>query len=120
MPVTLHDFDAFLSYPIRATLEVLEPDRMQLRCLMHSFAKPTGPGGIITDLVRVDDGDVDRAAGRGALIDGLATPVTVLRARNSREELLARTQADFTLMAEPREDVIHRTRRRRAAGRSGR
>src|SRR4030067_1669275 len=50
VPVTLHEFDAFLSYPIRATLEVLEPERMQFRCLTHSFARPTGPGGPITDL----------------------------------------------------------------------
>lgn len=80
VPVTLHEFDAFLSYPIRATLEVLAPERMQLRCLTHSFARSTGPSGMITDLVYLPDGDVNRAAGSGALIDGLATPVTVLRA----------------------------------------
>src|SRR6266508_3637820 len=97
MPVTLHEFDAFLSYPIRATLEILEPERMQLRCLTHSFAKSTGPDGIITDLVRVDDGDVDKAAGRGALIDGLATPVTVLRASKAGCAAVVLANQDFML-----------------------
>jgi len=80
VPVTLHEFDAYVSYPIRATLEVLAPERAQIRCLTHSFARSTGPDGMITDLIHLEDGDVNRAAGRGALVDGLATPVTVLRA----------------------------------------
>lgn len=80
LPVTLHEFDAFLSYPIRATLEVLEPERRVIRCLTHSFVRSTGPDGLIADLVYLDDGNTNRGAGRAALIDGLATPVTILRA----------------------------------------
>lgn len=80
VPVTVHEFDAFLSYPIRATLEVLEPERRQFRCLTHSFARATGPDGLIADLIALEDGDLNRGAGRAALLDGLATPVTVLRA----------------------------------------
>jgi N-acetylated-alpha-linked acidic dipeptidase len=80
VPVTLHEFDAFLSYPIRATLEVLEPEPGHIRCLTHSFGRSTGPDGMMADLVYLDDGNVNRGAGRAALIDGLATPVTVLQA----------------------------------------
>jgi hypothetical protein len=97
VPVTLHEFDAFLSYPIRATVEVLEPERFQLRCLTHSFARPTGPDGVITDLVYLDDGDVNRAAGRGALIEGLATPVTVLRASRAGCTAVVFANQDFML-----------------------
>lgn len=80
VPVTVHEFDAYLSFPIRATLEVLEPEPRRLRCLTHSFARSTGPAGLVADLVHVRDGAVEQAAGRVALVDGLATPVTVLRA----------------------------------------
>lgn len=80
VPVTIHEFDAFLSYPIRATLEVLAPERMQIKCLTHSFARSTGPDGQILDLVYLEDGNLNRGAGRAALIDGLATPVTILGA----------------------------------------
>lgn len=80
VPVTVHEFDAFLSYPIRATLEVLEPEPMQIRCLTHSFGKSTGPTGLYTDLVYLPDANVNRATGRAGLIDGLATPVTIYKA----------------------------------------
>jgi N-acetylated-alpha-linked acidic dipeptidase len=80
VPVNVHEFDAYLSYPMRATLEVLEPARMQLSCLTHSFGRATAPDGVISDLLYLEDADVNRGAGRACLIDGLATPVTILRA----------------------------------------
>lgn len=80
LPVTVHEYDAFHSYPIRATLEVLEPERFPIKCLTHSFGRSTGPDGLVADLVYLEDGNVNRGAGRTALIDGLATPVTVFRA----------------------------------------
>jgi N-acetylated-alpha-linked acidic dipeptidase len=97
VPVTLHEYDAFMSYPIRATLEVLEPERTQIRCLTHSFARPTGPHGLATDLVHVDPADIGNAAGRAALIDGLATPVTVLRASRAGCSAVVFANQDFML-----------------------
>jgi N-acetylated-alpha-linked acidic dipeptidase len=85
-PVRIHEFDAYLSYPISATLEVVTPEGHQIRCLTHSFARATAPGGLEAGLVFLGDGadplslDMEGAAGRAALVDGLATPVTVLRA----------------------------------------
>ncbi len=80
VPVQVHEFDAYLSYPIRATLEVLAPTRMQFSCLTHSFGRATGPDGVVADLLYLDDGDMNRGAWRACMIDGLATPVTILRA----------------------------------------
>ena len=80
VPVTVHEFQAYLSYPIHATLEVLEPEPAHLRCVTHSFGRSTGADGIVADLVYLPDADVARGAGQAALIDGLATPVTILRA----------------------------------------
>jgi hypothetical protein len=80
VPVEVHEFDAFLSFPIRATLEVLEPERLTLPCLTHSFARSTGPNGLVAELTDIVDGQVEHGAGRAALVGGLATPVTVLRA----------------------------------------
>ncbi|HLW60754.1 MAG TPA: M28 family peptidase [bacterium] len=80
VPVTVHEFDAFLSYPVRATLEVLAPEQLQIACLTHSFGRPTGAQGVVSDLLALEDGNVNRGAGRACLIDGLATPVTILRA----------------------------------------
>ncbi|HKV44802.1 MAG TPA: M28 family peptidase [bacterium] len=80
VPVTVHEFDAFLSYPIRATLEVLAPSPLRIACLTHSFGCATAPQGAVSDLLFLADGDVNRGAGRACLIDGLATPVTILRA----------------------------------------
>jgi len=79
VPVTVHEFDAYLSYPIRATLDVLAPEAVQIRCLTHSFGQATGPDGRIADLVYLEDGNANRGAGRAALIDGLATPLTILQ-----------------------------------------
>jgi hypothetical protein len=80
VPVTVHEFPAYLSYPVHATLEVLAPEPRQFRCLTHSFGRSTGPDGIVADLTYLPDGDVARGSGQAALIDGLATPVTILRA----------------------------------------
>jgi N-acetylated-alpha-linked acidic dipeptidase len=80
VPVQVHEFDAYLSYPIRATLEALAPTRRPFPCLTHSFARATGPEGVVADLLSLDDGDVNRGAGRACLIGGLATPVTILHA----------------------------------------
>ena len=80
VPTQVHEFDAYLSYPIRATLEMVEPTRKEFPCVTHSFGRATGPDGLVADLLYLNDGNSDRGAGRACLIDGLATPVTILRA----------------------------------------
>ena len=81
VPVRVHAFDAYLSYPRRASLETVEPNQETFRCLTHSFATSTGPRGMIADLVYVPgDGDLRQAAGRVALIDGLSSPIKIFQA----------------------------------------
>jgi hypothetical protein len=80
VPVTVHEFDAFLSYPREATFRTVSPTTQEHRCVTHSFVRSTGPDGLTAKLVRVADGDFAAARGRIALVDGLATPVTILQA----------------------------------------
>ena len=80
VPVTMHEFDAFLSYPRHAALRVTSPAAREFRCLTHSFAVSTGPGGLHADIVAVDGGRFADARGQIAMVDGLATPVTILQA----------------------------------------
>lgn len=80
VPVTVHSFETYLSYPRHATLEVKsqEGETFQITCLTHSFARSTGPNGLTSSLKYIPDGDMNLAAGRTALVDGVATPIQVL------------------------------------------
>jgi hypothetical protein len=76
----VHEFNAFLSYPVRATLEVIEPEQCSFRAITHSFGRSTGPGGVIAQLKHVPDGVVSHGAGCAVLVDGLLSPIKVLEA----------------------------------------
>jgi N-acetylated-alpha-linked acidic dipeptidase len=80
VPVTMHEFDAFLSYPREASFCTMTPSGHEFRCVTHSFVRSTGPAGLTADLVLVEGGRFAEARGRIALVDGLATPVTILQA----------------------------------------
>jgi peptidase M28-like protein len=77
VPVLMHEFDAFLSYPIAADLEV---EGTRLPCLTHSFGASTPEEGVDAELVEADALNLHDAAGRIAIVAGLAMPVTVLQA----------------------------------------
>jgi hypothetical protein len=80
VPVVVHEFDAYLSYPREASLNVVAPDTREFRSVTHSFARSTGPDGVLGTLVHVEGGRFDDARGQIALVDGLATPITILQA----------------------------------------
>ncbi|MGE0812286.1 MAG: M28 family peptidase [Vicinamibacterales bacterium] len=80
VPVTVHEFDAFLSYPREASCRVEGPHAQEHRCVTHSFVRSTGPAGVTGRLVHVADGRFEAARDAIALVDGLATPVTILQA----------------------------------------
>jgi N-acetylated-alpha-linked acidic dipeptidase len=80
VPVTVHEFDAFLSYPRAATLRTIAPEGREFRCVTHSFVRSTPPEGLRADLVLVQGADFAAAAGKVALVHGLATPITILQA----------------------------------------
>lgn len=80
LPVTLHRYRAFHSYPRRARVTLGDGRHDVGPALTHAFARPTAPGGLSAPIVTVDNDDFARARGAVALVDGLAAPVRVLRA----------------------------------------
>ncbi|HKX16551.1 MAG TPA: M28 family peptidase [bacterium] len=71
--------DAYISLPGPAALQVTLPAAREVFCITHSMAPSTPPGGVAADLVDVGKGRAEdyaraRAAGKIALVDGLATP----------------------------------------------
>lgn len=80
VPVVMHEFDAFLSYPRQASLRLAGDPTSTFPCVTHSFARSTGTEGLSGDLVFVSGSAFDAARGKIALVDGLATPVTILQA----------------------------------------
>lgn len=74
VPVTMHQFDAFLSYPRQARLEVLTPELHTFRCVTHSFAASTAPEGAVLELAHRQHGDYDRVGGKAVLLEGLCEP----------------------------------------------
>lgn len=80
VPATVHEFDAFLSYPRAAAFSTITPSVQEHRCVTHSFVRSTGPDGLTGRLVLVEGGRFADARGQIALVDGLATPVTILQA----------------------------------------
>ncbi|MBO8141781.1 MAG: M28 family peptidase [Firmicutes bacterium] len=85
VPVRVHSFDAYLSYPRHATLEVRPEggEPFQVPCLTHSFTRSTGPHGLVGRLKYLPDRDMNLAAGRIAVLDGVATPIDVLGANRA-------------------------------------
>lgn len=97
VPVTVHEHDAFLSYPRHAHLEVISPERTTIRCLTHAFAKSTGKDGLSGSLRFVPDKDMRQGAGRITLVDGLAMPIEVLNASKAGVQALIFANADWYL-----------------------
>lgn len=97
IPVTMHEFEAFLSYPRHALLEVTAPESFKIRCLTHSFATSTGPNGLRGSLTYLPDKNMKLGAGRIALVDGLAMPIEVLEASRAGVQALIFANADWYL-----------------------
>jgi hypothetical protein len=116
VPVTVYEFDAYLSYPRQAVFQVTAPVSRDFPCVTHSFVRSTGAGGLAAELVHVDDGRFARAHGRIALVDGLATPVTILQASQAgcaglvfaNEDRLVHNMIGTTIWGTPALDEIDR------------
>src|SRR5690554_3509726 len=78
VPYRVHEFDAFLSYPREASLEVLDGEPINIECLTHSFTQATD--GLSGEVHYLKDGDFSGQAGRIVMVDGLCTPIAVLEA----------------------------------------
>lgn len=73
-----HQVEALISLPGEASLQVLAPERFDVRCITHAMAQPTPAGGLEGE-VAYTGGDAEGLAGKIALLDGLAMPVKVRR-----------------------------------------
>lgn len=93
--VTVHEFDAFLSYPRHAVIEVLAPEPRTIRCVTHSFATSTGPNGLTGGLKYLPNKQMKDGAGRIALVDGLAMPIEVLQASKAGVQALIFANAEW-------------------------
>lgn len=98
VPVNVHEFDAFLSYPRRAKLVVTGPEELEIPCVTHSFCASTGPDGIEGELTYFPGGGGADTGGAIALLDGLLAPFEVLQASRAGAKALIFANQD---------DVIH-------------
>jgi len=51
IPYELHQFDAFVSHPLEASLEILEPERISIPCRPCAFAASTPEEGMVAEVV---------------------------------------------------------------------
>ena len=80
IPVQVHEFDAYLSYPRQASLVSHGNHGRSFECVTHSFTRSTPSAGIHAPIRYVPNNDFSGAAGEVLLVDGLCTPITVLEA----------------------------------------
>ena len=75
MRIERHAAEALVSWPGRATLEVLSPERRSFPCITHAFAVSTPAEGIEGEVIEEGGVAGDEARGKILLSDGLANPV---------------------------------------------
>ena len=82
MRVERHAAEVLVSWPGKATLELLGPQGRTFPCITHAFARPTPAGGITGELI---EGSADADAQRGKIVisDGLANPIKTLAAQEA-------------------------------------
>jgi hypothetical protein len=69
------EHDAYISLPGRA--EIVLPDGTSIPCISHSFGASTGENGLTAQVVDTAAAGLAGAAGKIALVDGLAMPPLV-------------------------------------------
>lgn len=102
LPVLMHEFDAWLSFPRAASLQ-LAGSSDSFECLTHAFTASTPADGVTAEVVPFDPnaGDPAETGGRIALVDGICTPITVLR--------LSRAGAAGIIFSNPGEAIHYMT-----------
>jgi Iap family predicted aminopeptidase len=87
IPVEVHEFPAYVSDPVRASLRLAE-EQVAYRALTQAFSPSTDPGGLMGELVDCGEGslkDYEEAdvEGKIALVDGGARPEEVKAAADA-------------------------------------
>jgi Iap family predicted aminopeptidase len=85
---TLHEFDSLLGWPEEAELQVATGGTRVMTAITHAFVPSTPPEGIEAEVVYVNRGEESDfgaagASGRIALVEGLASPLRVLRGQRA-------------------------------------
>ncbi len=68
VPAQLHQFEAFVSHPLEAELEILEPEHAFIPCRPGAFAASTPEGGIEAEVV-YQSSAADRGSKEGMIFD---------------------------------------------------
>jgi len=81
---TVYEFDALLGWPEEAQIELRSPVRRAVKSITHSFVPSTPPEGLEAEVAYLgagEDADFERqaVAGKIVLLDGMASPMKVLR-----------------------------------------
>jgi len=63
IPVTIHEIDAYVSFPGKAQIEVLGPDGRVIEANTFAQSQPTPPEGIEAELVHVGSGGIENYEG---------------------------------------------------------
>lgn len=102
LSVTMHEFDAFLSFPGAAALQA-PAQELTFTCITHSFTASTPGGGTSAPAVLFDPEADDPAVTRDqiAVVSGICAPITVL--------LLSRAGAAGAVFINPGESLHYMT-----------
>jgi Peptidase family M28 len=84
----LYEFDSLLGWPEKAELEVRSHGNKSVAAITHAFVPSTPPQGMEAEVVYVKGGEESDfaeagAGGKIALVEGLASPLRVLRGRQA-------------------------------------
>ncbi len=96
-PVTVHEHDAYLSYPRSASLTLLGDAALEIVAITHSFAKSAKAGECVGPVRFLADRDFTKARGEIALVDGMASPIDVVRAGAAGVKALVFANPDWYL-----------------------
>lgn len=97
VPVTVHEHDAYLSYPRNASFVGVEGSEFSARALTHPFATSASAGECVGDVIFLANRDFGTAKDKIALVDGMASPIDVLHAGAAGVKALVFANPDWYL-----------------------
>ncbi|RLI08341.1 hypothetical protein DRO42_06515 [Candidatus Bathyarchaeota archaeon] len=121
-------YDAYISEPKRAKLEILAPERMEIRCTPYRQVGTTGPEGVEGEVVYISPDDIGRAECRGKIVladqatsgdwmglrDGLLLKLQemgvkglIVIEQDSFMPTVVHQRADFSVSGNPTPDNVH-------------
>ena len=114
--VRIEQVENYISLPIRASAEVIAPERKDLDCITQSFSASTPPGGIEAELVYVPVGSDPDVKNKIVMRDGLAAPAPTwdMEQKGAAGQIwissgdLPRNMCISTIWGQPTPETAHR------------